>query len=77
MYSEPFCNIFNRIIYICLIFRRDANSFIVCPKVYVSIYTLYTHDVYRPDYINPLTTKNYNFLTYVQASFSWLKTRNF
>ena len=55
MYSEPFCNIFNRIIYICLIFRRNANCFIVCPKVYVSIYTLYTHDVYRPDYINPLT----------------------
>ena len=27
--------------------------------------------------INPLTTKNYNFLTYVQASFSWLKKRNF
>ena len=27
--------------------------------------------------INPLTTKNYNFFTYVQASFSWLKTRNF
>ena len=27
--------------------------------------------------INPLTTKNYNFVTYVQASFSWLKRRNF
>ena len=26
---------------------------------------------------NLLTTKNYNFLTYVQASFSWLKKRNF
>ena len=31
----------------------------------------------RPEKINPLTTKNYNFFTYVQASFSWLKTKIF
>ena len=30
-----------------------------------------------PNYFNPLTTKKYNFLIYVQASFSWLKKRNF
>ena len=32
---------------------------------------------HRSNEINPLTTKNYNFLTYVQASFSWLRKINF
>ena len=41
----------------------------VCTKVWVSDG--------RSVSFNPLTTKTYNFLTYVQASFSWLKKTNF
>ena len=41
------------------------------------MFTVFDTDRRISHALNPLTTKNYNFLTYVQASFSWLKTRNF
>ena len=48
----------------------------VCYNTIV-VYTMHHRKLCTCTYINPLTTKNYNFLTYVQASFSWLKKRNF